>query len=491
MSDPIKSAMPDVTPVPRDAGSSLMSEVLPVRSRTTRFWRSKVLIPALATVATTMLLFNNGAQTLDDFWRYALILGIFIVFMLFYAMYLYGNSRKPFWVFLFPYLVTVVFFLPPLGAIIFGMIAFVFRDILPGGEVAVDAGFIPNFISHFFGAGMCEELFKALPIFIMAGFGLSAASQKDTKMGRLLDRLAVRTPLDGLLAGAASGAAFISFETFGQYYNSTFASQAIAQNNVYAGLAAALQLAIPRSLQGLVGHMAWNGIFGYFIGLALRYRTRAIPLLLAGWLIPSAMHGFWNGGAIALGTPAMWLSGMTTIVFFLATLLKARQLEPHPESPREGSVVLGSAVRGMAPVSAARAPVSAPVAKATAFSPVVTARPADVSTPASVSKRPKSIQRGTLIVSAGEHEFPALPGTRIDLADYADLQPYAAGFSGEVSAHPSDASIIGLKNLGAKPWTLFSAKGVSQVVEPGRSARLEPGSRIVQGELVVSVSRAS
>ena len=121
----------------------------------------------------------------------------------------------------------------------------------------------------------------------------------------------------------------------------------------------------------------------------------------------------------------------------------------------------------------------------------MTARPADASTPASVSKRPKSIQRGTLIVSAGEHEFPALPGTRIDLADYADLQPYAAGFSGEVSAHPSDASIIGLKNLGTKPWTLFSAKGVSQVVEPGRSARLEPGSRIVQGELVVSVSRAS
>lgn len=476
MSDPTNSPMPDVTPIPRDAGSSLMSEILPVNSRTTRFWKSKVLVPALATVATTMLLFTSGSSSLDDFWNYAFILGLFIVFMIFYALYIYGGSRKPLWVFAFPFLLTVVFFLPPLGFIVFNGIATLFRDILPGGEVQPGSPFSDHFVSHFFGAGMCEELFKALPVFIMIWMGYLAKSRMDRPVGRFLEKVSVSTPLDGLLAGAAAGAGFIAFETFGQYYMNTFASTAAALNNEYAGVAAALQLAIPRALQGLVGHMAWAGIFGYFIGLALRRPSLSVPLILFGWIVPSAMHGFWNAGAISLGSWAMWASGMTTIVFFLATLLKARQLEPRTAPlPHEGSVAVGVAAPYMASVAPSPQIAAAPVRA------VAQAVPA--STPSQAVER--------LVLTAGTHVFAAEPGRTISPAGRADLEKLGAGFVGEVNTHPSDAAIIGLKNLGSRPWTLFSPKGVSQVVEPGRSARLEPGARIVHGDLVFSVSRAS
>lgn len=484
MSDPTNSPMPDVTPVPRDAGSSLMSEILPVNSRTTRFWKSKVLVPALATVATTMLLFTSGSSSLDDFWNYAFILGLFIVFMIFYALYIYGGSRKPLWVFAFPFLLTVVFFLPPLGFIVFNGIATLFRDILPGGEVPPGSPFSDHFVSHFFGAGMCEELFKALPIFIMIWMGHLAKSRMDRPAGRFLEKISVSTPLDGLLAGAAAGAGFIAFETFGQYYMKAFTSTSAALNNEYAGVAAALQLAIPRAMQGLVGHMAWAGIFGYFIGLALRRPSLSVPLILFGWIVPSAMHGFWNAGASSLGSWALWASGMTTIVFFLATLLKARQLEPRAApSPHDGSVAVGVAAPYMAPVA------PAPARPAVAVPP--TSAGAAAAMPQAASRSTPSPAVDRLVLMAGTHVFAAEPGRTISPAGRPDLEKLGSGFVGEVTTHPSDATIIGLKNLGARPWTLFSPKGVSQVVEPGRSARLEPGARIVHGDLVFSVSRAS
>ena len=68
-------------------------------------------------------------------------------------------------------------------------------------------GFIVSFIAYFFGAGLAEELVKAIPIFI-----LHYASKIFKK-----SKLAVREPLDGILLGAASGLGFTLLETLGQY----------------------------------------------------------------------------------------------------------------------------------------------------------------------------------------------------------------------------------------------------------------------------------
>jgi len=66
---------------------------------------------------------------------------------------------------------------------------------------------------------------------------------------------------------------------------------------------------------------------------------------------------------------------------------------------------------------------------------------------------------------------------------YADIdftKPLA-----EVSQHPSDPNIWGLKNLGTEKWTLAAQAGGLKDVEPGRSAPLAPGNKIDFGRGVV------
>jgi hypothetical protein len=57
----------------------------------------------------------------------------------------------------------------------------------------------------------------------------------------------------------------------------------------------------------------------------------------------------------------------------------------------------------------------------------------------------------------------------------------------EVTRHPHDPSIWGLKNLSAVKWTSTNTDGAIQEIEPGRSVRLAVGTRIqfgaVEGEI--------
>lgn len=53
----------------------------------------------------------------------------------------------------------------------------------------------------------------------------------------------------------------------------------------------------------------------------------------------------------------------------------------------------------------------------------------------------------------------------------------------EVTKHPT-ADLLGLTNLGAAQWYLKTASGEAKIVEPGRSANLNPGTEINFGEVV-------
>lgn len=52
----------------------------------------------------------------------------------------------------------------------------------------------------------------------------------------------------------------------------------------------------------------------------------------------------------------------------------------------------------------------------------------------------------------------------------------------EVSRHPRDPGIWGLKNLTNSPWTATSSEGVMQTVDPGRSITLKPELKINFGK---------
>ncbi len=57
----------------------------------------------------------------------------------------------------------------------------------------------------------------------------------------------------------------------------------------------------------------------------------------------------------------------------------------------------------------------------------------------------------------------------------------------EVTRHPTDPSIWGLKNLSSEKWVLTKSDGSIQEVEVGRSAPLAVGSKInfgsIEGEI--------
>ena len=97
----------------------------------------------------------------------------------------------------------------------------------------------------------------------------------------------------------------------------------------------ALTQLLTRGLPEIAGHLAYAGIFGYFIGLAVMRRSEAPRLLLLGWLSAAALHGAWDAACFSersIGTlPAVVLLLGVAIVSYLvlaSAILKARKISP-------------------------------------------------------------------------------------------------------------------------------------------------------------------
>jgi predicted component of type VI protein secretion system len=57
----------------------------------------------------------------------------------------------------------------------------------------------------------------------------------------------------------------------------------------------------------------------------------------------------------------------------------------------------------------------------------------------------------------------------------------------EVTAHPNDPSVLGLKNLSDQSWSLVTVEGEQRELAPGRSIRLVAGLQVRIGDLSVRV----
>ena len=69
------------------------------------------------------------------------------------------------------------------------------------------------------------------------------------------------------------------------------------------------------------------------------------------------------------------------------------------------------------------------------------------------------------------------PGQRLSASDLGLLG--GSNVFAEISRHPQDPSVVGLRNLSQSTWTVENREGRISEVEPSRSAKLEPGSTIV------------
>lgn len=309
-----------------------VSELLPALNPD--FLKKAYLCPGIVAVAFIMLLFAPGAENpvCQAGWLlgfktlcYNIVLGVYIALACFYVVYQQCGKRKPWWVLVGVGLATIVLLQSPL------VIPFlvVFRHILPDSininllsqQLSQGQTIHPVqwFIGMFLGAGLMEELLKAVPVLLLLLIGRQ-------KRSLLREQIGIWEPLDGILLCVASAVGFTLLETLGQYVPRAASS----------GEVSGMMLLIPRMLGSIAGHMAYSGYFGYFIGLSVLNPQKRWQLLGMGYLTSATLHAFWNsiGAFTNTKTVNLFLSGLVGVAayaFLMAAIVSARRLSPNRE----------------------------------------------------------------------------------------------------------------------------------------------------------------
>jgi RsiW-degrading membrane proteinase PrsW (M82 family) len=366
---------PQPVQIPHSPGHDLsVSQLLPALSVRQDLLKKGFLIPGIVTVLVVVSLFATVGYPNPNLFNY--LLALYLGCGAFFFIYRLCGQRKPLFVISFATLFTMMILVTPLlpifalfyrrgliGLILMPMgfallvIALIklakrlvnhaagwgisgcslivvgFGILASGDYVAKNledptTGFLNQFISHFWGSGLMEELLKALPIFVL--FAIGRRLQPPNR-----ERIGVWEPLDGIVLGAASALGFTLVETVGQYVP-TIMEQAAQELGANAGNVYAIQLLIPRILGSVAGHMAYSGYFGYFIGLSILKANKRIQILATGYLTAALLHAVWNatpsltaafGGLV--GNILQMLVGVAAYIFLTGAILKARQLSPN------------------------------------------------------------------------------------------------------------------------------------------------------------------
>jgi RsiW-degrading membrane proteinase PrsW (M82 family) len=290
------------------------TQLFPIISTGKDLTRKAYLVPGILTVIFVVLMFATVGQPQAN----QVIVATYIAFAAYYFVYQLCGKQKPWWVLMAAALSTTLILLSPL----LDVFIFVFRGILPGNLPSPQESttFTELLVRMFFGAGLMEELLKALPVLGAFALGRMLSSPWKEKIG-------VWEPLDGILLGTASAVGFTLLETLGQYVPDITHNVTQQVGIGAAGQLAGLQLLIPRILGSVAGHMAYSGYLGYFIGLAVLKPSRSWQILSIGYLSASALHALWNATG-SINALLLVVVGVLSYAFLMAAILKARALSP-------------------------------------------------------------------------------------------------------------------------------------------------------------------
>ncbi len=290
------------------------TQLFPIISTGKDLTRKAYLVPGILTVVFVVLMFATVGQPQAN----QVIVAIYIAFAAYYFVYQLCGKQKPWWVLIGAALGTALILLSP----VLDLFIFVFRSILPGSLPSPDESitFTELLVRMFFGAGLMEELLKALPVIgaYFIGNGLPSPWR---------ERIGVWEPLDGILLGTASAVGFTLLETLGQYVPDITRNVAQQVGVGAVSQLVGLQLLIPRILGSVAGHMAYSGYLGYFIGLAVLKPRRSWQILAVGYLSASALHALWNATG-SINALLLVVVGVLSYAFLMAAILKARALSP-------------------------------------------------------------------------------------------------------------------------------------------------------------------
>ncbi|NEO46268.1 MAG: PrsW family intramembrane metalloprotease [Moorea sp. SIO4A3] len=289
------------------------TQLFPILSTGRDLNQKAFLAPGIVTVLFVVSMFAAVGQPVV----FNLLLAAYLAGLAYYFVYQLCGKPKPWWVLLGSTLGTSLILVSPLLPLFIK----IFRGILPGdipqqGEVV---NLTTLFIRMFFGAGLMEELLKAIPM-----LGVYALGQFLRTPWR--ERIGVWEPLDGILLGTASGVGFTLVETLGQYVPNIIDGVILPTTELQGDLLG-LQLLIPRVLGSVAGHMAYSGYFGYFIGLSVLKPRKRWQIIGIGYLNASALHALWNAMGY-VNSILLAIVGVVSYVFLTAAILKARALSP-------------------------------------------------------------------------------------------------------------------------------------------------------------------
>ncbi|HXP05573.1 MAG TPA: PrsW family glutamic-type intramembrane protease [Stellaceae bacterium] len=310
--------------------------------------------------------------------------------------------------------------------VLIAILAF-FLDMLLSPAIVAAEKFLPSLIAP----GLVEEAVKALPLAAVLGLGLLLSHRRQRKYG-------LCEPLDGILLGAASASGFAFLETMFVYVPE------------YGAL-----ISTPRLLINVFSHIAYAGIVGYFIGLAALRHRKVMPAAIAvliGFAIANVLHDLYDsmrfyGGSLAIISPLHeTVLAIVAFVVFGSMILKAREISPE----REFLWPFGTLM-----------PYSAPEVEPL---PQMPALPGDF--------------------------WLAIGGKRISLTETTHLttrdipclgSPGPDGIVAEVREHPSEPSLLVLRNLSRNIWEAVLPDGTVRNIEPAGTVRLVAGTRLVFG----------
>lgn len=310
MAHPLNTASSATSDAMSDAVT--MSQLFPILSTGRDLTRKAYLIPGIVTVSFVVLMFVSIGKPLF----FNLLLAAYIAGIAYYFVYQLCGKQKSWWLLLGAGCVTMLLLVSP----VLKLFLFVFRDILPGAIPDDNsAGFLPTLIQMFFGAGLMEELLKAIPILLAYWLGTKLRSPYREQVG-------VWEPLDGILLGTASAVGFTLLETLGQYVPGIMNDVAFQAGADYRELLG-LQLLIPRILGSISGHMAYSGYLGYFVGLSVLKPSKRWQILGVGYLTAASLHALWNTMGL-VNLLVLAVVGVISYAFLTAAILKARALSP-------------------------------------------------------------------------------------------------------------------------------------------------------------------
>lgn len=293
--------------------SVTLTQLFPIFSTGRDLTQKAYLVPGIVTVSFVVLMFAAVGEPVV----FNLVLAAYLSAAAYYFVYRLCGKHKPWWVLLGVAFATALILISP----ILSLAIWVFREVLPGNipEDTDSISFPLLLITMFFGAGLMEELLKALPVLVALFLGKALRSP-------WRERLGVWEPLDGILLGAAAAVGFTLLETLGQYVPD-IVQNATLQAGQGLGQLVGLQLLIPRILGSVAGHMAYSGYLGYFIGLSVLKPGQRWAILGVGYLTAAGLHALWNAAGSISGL-ALAVIGGVSYAFLTAAILKARMLSP-------------------------------------------------------------------------------------------------------------------------------------------------------------------